>query len=825
MITSYNFDKQQLNVNTDFTGVVGDNTHIEGDIAFYQDSDKEAFFIEENLDDVRIDGFISPTHSQDIVQRVLSERFLLLSGKDRMGKAALSRHIADMLLQEDSDELPIKKIRQSFDLNEVLEYLISEKTQDYIVLGYDININEIQENIDLLRRIARQKSKYIIFTSELSSSLPSDLQEFTIKVQINYPYTPQNIEQLLIQYFQAENIELEIELKDNIQNISKRLFSPSVAIRLAESLPREGALPVYNEWVDRLNDLNEFHKEVKNWLSNLGKDECILFLTLALFHDLPGHNFWMVYEDVIDELKKRDPTLIKLDYYALEENREFIASGHRIAFKHIKDRESILLRLLKLYRRSLLTILPFLGKQIYEFLYKKDMRLATAEAVGYIGTVEGKKANDILYDWAKHKNPSVRAAVGHSHRQMIKIDRDALGKILSEMYRYLKESKVDREDDKIETTVGPRWTVASSLGRINNYVSEDRFEQDIVPILKEVSDDQHIAVRKATVYSMRKIGLTRFQQIRPILAKRAKDHRVEVQLEVAETLASLSLSNTSSVHQLLQEWLVGQDEDRLWTAFYTFYLLDSQKEGQLNMLQQQIFENSNLQSRIINKLNEMLISKNISNEKIIDLFDSIARRNDISMNTILLVQILAENIYKHQKSAVDIVEKWSGSDTGLLNELSDIIKQRHDQYKKNMQIEREYLLNNELNNDTLIMLYSFKLPESERSVFFDEVNAKRKYEIQVERDNILKNELNNEKILNNFALKLPENERSAFWKEVETKREERRTKKQKWIKISVGVVGAILLIKWIEWIKFLAGAVIVLFILYAILGDDPQEPN
>lgn len=800
------------------------NTYIEELYQEFSASDKDTFFIEENLDDVRNDEFISPAHSQEIVERALRDRFLLLSGKDRMGKAALSRHIADMLLQANSDKLSVKKIRQSFDLNEVVDDLLSEKMQDHIVLGYDVDIKEIQKNIDNLIRVTRQNSKFIIFTSELPSSLPSALQKFSIEVQINYPYTSQNIEKLLEQYFQEENSELEVELKDNIQNISKRLFSPSVAIRLAESLPKESALPAYNEWVERLNDLNDFHKEVKNWLSKLGKNESVLFLTLALFHDLPDHNFWTVYETVIDELKKRDPTLIKLDYYALEENRKFIASGHRIAFKHIKDRDSILLRLLKLHRRSLLTILPFLGKQIDEFLYKKDMRLATAEAVGYIGTVEEKTANNTLYTWAKHKSPSVRAAVGHAHRQMIKVHRQAseddgdkaILQILDQMSRYLPDNKVERRNEPIETW-GPRWTVAASLGRINNYVSEDRFEQDILPIFKEVSDDQHIAVRTAAVYSMRKIGLTRFQQIRPILAKKAKDHRVEVQLEVAETLSSLSLSNTSSVHQLLQEWLVGQDEDRLWTAFYTFYLLDSQKEGQLNILQQQIFENSNLQSRIINKLNEMLTSKNISNKKIIDLFDSIARRNDISMNTILLVQILAENIYKHQKSAVDIVDKWRSCDIASLNELADIIVQRYEKYKNNMQIEREYILNNELNNDELIILYSFKLPESERSAFFDEVNAKRKYEIQVERDHLLKNELNNEKLLNNFALKLPENERSAFWKEVETKREERRTKKQKWIKISVGIVGAILLIKWI---KVFAGVAIVLFVLYAILSDD-----
>ncbi|MCW5212288.1 hypothetical protein VU04_05200, partial [Desulfobulbus sp. TB] len=115
-----------------------------------------------------------------------------------------------------------------------------------------------------------------------------------------------------------------------------------------------------------------------------------------------------------------------------------------------------------------------------------------------------------------------------------------------------------------------------------------------------------------------------------------------------------------------------------------------------------------------------------------------------------------------------------------------------------------------------------RLPEDVQDDFRNEVNAKRKYAMQVERDHLLKDELNNEKLLNNFALKLPENERSAFWKEVETKREERRRKKQKWIKISVGVVGAILLIKWI---KVFAGIAIVLFILYAILGDDHQERN
>lgn len=435
---------------------ISGNVYIEGGITFLTDT-----FVEENLDDVRSDEFIAPAYSQDIVQQVLSKRFLLLSGKDRMGKAALSRHIADMLLQANSDELSVKKIHQDFDLIEVLDDLISEETQKHIVLGYDININDIQENIDLLRRIARQKSKYIIFTTELSSSIPSDLQEFLIEVQANYPYTPQNIEKLLEQCFQTENVES----KANIHNISKRLTSPSVAIRLAENLLKEPVLPAYNEWLERLNDLKDPLKEVNKWSSTLGKNERILFLILALFDDLPEHDFWMVYETVIDVLKDRDPTLIKLDYYALEKNREFIVSEPSIAFKHIKDRNMILLQLLKLHRRSLIKLLPFLEEKIYTFQEKKDwqMRRAIAEAVGCIGTVEREDVNYTLYTWAKHESASVRAAVGHAHRQMIKVDGDkALSWILDEMYQYLAENEVERSDENF-ATFGPRWTVATSL--------------------------------------------------------------------------------------------------------------------------------------------------------------------------------------------------------------------------------------------------------------------------------------------------------------------------------------------------------------------------
>ncbi|MCI5156880.1 MAG: hypothetical protein D3906_00265 [Candidatus Electrothrix sp. AUS1_2] len=673
-------------------GVYGNYAHIEGGITFNQGVIDP--FVKENLDDVRSDEFIAPAHSQDIVQRVLSRRFLLLWGKDRMGKSALSRHIADMLLQENLDELPVKKIRQSFDLNDVLENVISEKKQNYIILGYDINIDEIQKNIDLLRRIARQESKYIIFTSEPPNSIPSDLQEFSVEVQINYPYTPQNIEKLLEQYFQAENIELKVELKGNIHSISKRLVSPSVAVRLAESLSKESTLPAYNEWVDRLNDLNDFHKEVNNWLGNLGKDECILFLTLALFHDLPDHNFWMIYEDVIDELKKRDPTLIKLDYYALEENREFIASGRRIAFKHTTDRDSILSRLLKLHRRSLLAILPFLGeqKQIDKFLYKKDMRLATAEAVGYIGTVEEKAAHDILYSWAKHKSALIRAAVGHAHRQMMKKNRDALGSILSEMSRYLRENNVGRKDDTIET-IGPRWTVAASLGRINNYVSDDRFEQDILPIFEKVCKDEYVEVRKAAVYSMRTMGQSRFKQIRPFLSEQAKNFNVLVRLEVAATLAKLSMTNQSDIHQLLHEWLIGQDEARIWTAFYTLCLLDYQKEDQLILLQKQIYEDTDLQIKITNTLNNILINEKLENDTIINVFELVALHNDMEMNKILIVETLVANAYKYQGIAADIIQKWRDS-SDKLKELALLI----DEYNlEGQNVVTDQLNDNELN--------------------------------------------------------------------------------------------------------------------------------
>ncbi|MCI5156952.1 MAG: hypothetical protein D3906_00665 [Candidatus Electrothrix sp. AUS1_2] len=812
-------------------GVVGPNAHIEGGISFYNQEVQDAF-IKENLDDVRSNKFVAPAHSQDIVRRVLENRFLLLLGKDRMGKAALSRHIADMLLQANPDELSVKRIRQNFDLIEVLDDLISGEMQNHIVLGYDVNITEIQENVDVLIRIARQNSKFIIFTSELSSSIPPDLQEFSVEVQINYPYTPQNIEKLLEQYFQPENIEL----KKNIQNISKRLISPSVAIRLAESLLKETSFSAYNQWIERLNDLEDFSKEVNRWLSNLGKSERILFLTLALFNDLPEYNFWLVYEIVIDALTVRDHTLIELDYYAIEENREFIVSEPSIAFKHIKDRNMVLLQLLKLHRRSLIKILPFLCKKIYEYEDNKDkkdrqMRRAIAEAVGCIGTVEREAVEykNTLYAWAKHESASVRAAVGHAHRQMIKLHRQkseddgdkALSWILDEMKRYLEENtEVEREDDNSAKTFGPRWTVAASLGIINNYVSEDRFKQDILPIFEKVyrDDEKNVRVRKAAVYSMRTMGLSRFKQIRPALSRKAKDYNILVQLEVAKTLARLNISNKSDVHQLLQEWVIGQDEARLWTAFYTFCLLDYREEELLSILQQKIRENSNLQTKITKTLNDLLTNSRSDKNTVTSLFNNIAESNDISTNKILMVDILAANIYKHQSVSTDIVNGWIDSDKVILNNLAEIITERRDEHRDAMQMERRHLLENELDNNDLLNDFSKRLPEDVRDNFWNEVNAKREAAMQLERDRLLNRELNNDKLLNDFSLKLSKNEQSVFWKEVKVKREERRKKRLLWIQVPAGVVGVILLIKWIKFLIVAAIALLGIFFFFFFLS-------
>lgn len=727
-------------INANNIGVVGDNAYIEGNIigAIYQESidpDKYAF-IEEGLADVMSDEFITPAHSQDIVQRILSNRFLLLSGKDRMGKAALARHIAHMLLKVTSNGLLVKKIRRNRDLSDILDILTSEKTQDYIVLGYDVDINEIQEHLDVLDRIARQNSKFIIFTSEasISNSIASRFQQYLVEVQAGYPYTSQNIETLLEQRFQSQ----DVELRRNIRNVTKKLASPSMAVRLTENLLKDTAIPEYNEWINRLNELEDASIEVKKWLSKLGKNERILFLILALFDDLPEHDFWIVYETVIEALKKRDHTLIELDYYALEENQEFIVSEPSIAFKDVEYRNVILSRLLKLNRRSLIKLLPLLHKQISERPYPDwQMRLATAEAVGHIGIVEWVAANQVLYAWAKHTNPSVRVAVGHTHRQMIKVGGDTiLSLILREMSRYLKENTPERSDDTIQT-MGPRWTVAASLGRINRYVTKDRFEQDVLPIFEKVYHDQHVEVRKAAVYSMRQIGLSRFNQIRPILAEKAKDHRVEVQLEVAETLAKLSLSNKSGIYQLLQEWLTGQDEDRLWTAFYTFYLLDSRMEDQFSILQQQIRENSHLRIKVANSLNNILTSNRLSDKNTVTLFNSIARRNDMSINEALLVQVLVVNVYKRHALAINIVNRWINDDVVSLNELAEVIRQRLNEYILAMQVERQRLLKHELDNNELLADFAAQLPEDEQPGFWNEVNIKRE-ERKIRRQQLMK---------------------------------------------------------------------------------------
>lgn len=677
--------------------------------------------IEESLDDVKADSFVPPSQGDVLIQTLQDQHLLVICGANRMGKAALARYIASHL-QELRPAWHVYRMRRRTELQDLIDVLATK--ENLIALIYDVDPSAAEDVLQIIREMARNTANFVIMTSDHMSQdwhVPLECDACMVQVTKFFPYTGQDLKRLVIKQLGNQLSAME-KHGLSVHILVGGLGSPSQIVRFANALSEQEKFPDTDGLQKLFKAVQDVQFEVGRWLDRLGRGESYLALALALFDDLPEKHFWSLYEGMVEVWKKRDSRLVPLDYYAIEKFKVFVNLGPRIVFQDADYRDIVLDALLRQYRRSLVATLPFLQRAAERHSgTHRTTRIAVAQAVGQIGTVEWSEAENVLLSWATHTSTRVRASTSHAVREMADcMGLQALTDILEKLDRWVSANTPDSRQDDAPQMYHVRWTVASSLGRMGRTISRQRFREDILPRLYKLSRDDHFQVRKSVVYALRSLAFTRFADVRQILTERAADWHKDVRSEVATVLCLLRVTNWSDVRDLIREWLAGEKTER----YRTVLELSKNHLPTADQVYASARTDLNLRTCLPDLIIEFLKDPERPEHEIVALCEVLVQR-DRPSDSFLIIQPLVYALDHRLSPAKEMVRAWQDASRPELQAVARIVLNELAAMRTDRKRRWQVLLKHHLYDEGELQAFAETLPPAEQRAFWRDVLDKR----------------------------------------------------------------------------------------------------
>lgn len=685
----------------------------------------EGWLIQEKLDDVRSDSFVPPSKGNELLETLQHEHLLVLCGANRMGKAGLSRYIAS-LLEEERPILSTYRMRRRSEIEDMVDNLARE--EHAIVLVYDLDPLELEDILQTIHEIALETGNFAILTADTPSKgiqAPIECQPCIAEVALGFPYSRDDLQQILADQIGDQLAALR-ERGISPQSLMIELGSPSQIVRFAGMLQAQPELPEVEELRELIRTLQDVGQEINRWLRGLDKNEYYLALALALLDDLPEKQFWTLYEEMIQTWQQRDPTLLPLDYYALDKFRSFVNVESRFSFEEPDVRKAVLDVLLGRYRRSLISILP-----LFERVARRDdgsdrvSRIAVAQAVGEIGTVEWADVEEVLLSWANHQSARVRASTSHAFQEMLDFSGlDLLQDVLETLDRWIILHDPQERENDLSEKYNVRWTVASSLGRMGRIVPRESFREVILPRLSELSRDDNYRVRKSVIYALRSLAISRFAEVKGILEERAVDWHSSVRSEVVTVLCRLGAMRWSETFGLLMSWLQGEQRELHWTALRTILILGTRQSVPIEALYEFADQDQDVRTHLHTLIHDILQEEETDAQTLSTLGALV--RESAPHDSFLIIQPMVEALDYRLPNASQLIESWQSDSQPKLEQAAQVILEELEAIHAERKQRWQTLLENNLYDEEKLKAFANTLPPHERDEFWNDVRARRR---------------------------------------------------------------------------------------------------
>lgn len=530
-----------------------------------------------------------PAEAERLVRLGKEYRLLILCGVPGVGKATLARYLAYRLAEELGDR-PVFAASANTDTARLLAALC--RARKSILLIYDAVPIQWQKALPLLQESAREYDNFLVLTSPLAKTewaIPSVLQTTLVDFEEGYPYTSEELAEILLGYIQrhenqlrAQGYFLDVERPNaetalagrKLSWIARQLGTPGAARRFAV-LASHSYLADEHSLAQAISAASDHRQQLLDWFWELSDSERYFVLAVCLFGNLPRSEFWRWYERAVAEAWRTHDPLLRIIPGLNAALRRYVGEELRL---DPTDRQLILAEAVTCYPRPLVWALPLVQETVNESAASntevaRETRAVLAQVVGEVANRETAAALPTLRAWAVHRAEPVRLAAAHAISVAIQGQQgggsNAMLSLLEDWAR----------DQAVETGwVPPRyahrvpWTVAWALGKAVWSLSEIQVEE-ILPLFWDLARNPDPRVRQALASALGSAGPQNLIPLAGLIGYLAADASKRVRSRLALSLATLAAAYEATILDLVRAWAEAEDGQRRWTALAALILM------------------------------------------------------------------------------------------------------------------------------------------------------------------------------------------------------------------------------------------------------------
>jgi hypothetical protein len=319
--------------------------------------------------------------------------------------------------------------------------------------------------------------------------------------------------------------------------------------------------------------------EIHSWFISLDDSTKCFVLTLALCSELDRQEFWAKYKIIVKELRKLDASLSLLPLGICRQRATpYVSTEGPIDFVDTRVAKAINDEVARNYREYLVELLPKLKEwsvpdrgqtpvdarseeRKREASQTQAFRTAVARLVG----MAGKESLDadisgMLEHWATDPILKIREAVGIALEQTAQ-DTDSANRALD----LLKSWGSGAGND--ERSFFKLYATAFPLTRFASLSSGQAVYLRALTYLKFLTKDARGSVRFYTSIAVRKMARkAQFADLEVLLGALANDTHLATRLNAAQALNEARFGNEQEVLNLIERWLISDDENLRWVA-------------------------------------------------------------------------------------------------------------------------------------------------------------------------------------------------------------------------------------------------------------------
>ncbi|MBD2776827.1 hypothetical protein [Iningainema tapete] len=488
-------------------------------------------FFEPNLQDFQPPSYISPTITPYLLNQVLEQRLLVLSGDINIDKVGLVRHLAWYLrseLQKRSPHqlsIPIKEWYRSLDLYSDPAQILSTEIQ-----------STPTTTIYILTHTLPQHVNYNLFQLQKSA----DLSNSYVLISTDVPRTSWNLGKTESKFWSDLLTEDLEDIAQNNQKILKQWFHN-------ELQPREQLLALGLNFFDGLFDdqcMAGIWKLVEHEWHR--RDQSLVGLDYCDFHNL--QTFFRLVEIPEQKAKKFESKLSfqrkTLFEVAWDSYRVRIQTALPVMVELVKSSVG------KKYEAQKVYGIPVEQNLFGSELRRNQLRAVIGEAISDIGLIDSREVQETLLALASHSNLGVQAVAAFAIARWREYGYD------KQMFDTLNYWKVQAEK-KGEKSDNILCTIALTIG----YAAKDDVPQkgdggltpELYDLLKELSHHpSKLVCTRLGQWTLKMLVPLHLEQLRDLLHDMTQN--TNLVRWISESLALAAGKNSELVFSILDSW-------------------------------------------------------------------------------------------------------------------------------------------------------------------------------------------------------------------------------------------------------------------------------